>query len=113
MQVTAKRADWTYRIAMAAMTAVIAWSVNWIGDKIESLSGLPGQVRQLVSDQSALKVSVDKIEKAQAGFATGEQVGTLRGEVDSLTGRVDTLTGRVDSLQGSVNTMIDHQMRPK
>ncbi|WP_395675528.1 hypothetical protein [Inquilinus sp.] len=109
---TAKRADWTYRIAMAAMTAGIAWGVNWIGDKVDTLSGLPGQVRQLGSDQALLKASVEDVKKAQedakkaqdemrqtqSGFATGAEVGTLRSDIDKLTGRVDTMETTVNSL---------------
>jgi hypothetical protein len=97
-----KKADWTYRIAMAAMTAGIAWGVNWIGDKVDTLGSLPGQVRKIGDDQAALRVSVDEVKKAQedmrrtqSGFATGADVQELRSDVDELTGRV-----------GAIETMI-------
>lgn len=109
---TAKRADWSYRILMVLMTASIGWGVNWIGDKVDTLSGLPGQVRKLGDDQAQLKASVEDVKKAQddakkvqdemrqtqSGFATGAQVGDLRSDVDTLTGRVDTMETTVNSL---------------
>lgn len=88
---TGKRADWTYRAINMAMSAGIALGVGWVVNTLSTFSKLPEQV-------SSLKVSVDKIEKAQAGFATGEQVGTLRRDVDTLTGRVDTIESTVNSL---------------
>ncbi|MDR6292364.1 hypothetical protein E9232_004904 [Inquilinus ginsengisoli] len=105
MSDTGKKADWSYRILMVVMTAAIGWGVNWIGEKVETLGSLPGQVRKIGDDQTALKVSVDDVKKAQeemkrtqSGFATGEQVGTLRSDVDKLTGRVDTMETTVNSL---------------
>lgn len=99
---TGKKADWTYRIAMAAMTAGIAWGVNWIGDKVETLGSLPGQVRKIGDDQTALKTSVEEVKRAQdemrrtqSGFAAGADVQELRSDVDELTGRV-----------GAIETMI-------
>lgn len=101
---TGKKADWTYRIAMAAMTAGIAWGVNWIGDKVDTLGSLPGQVRKIGDDQTALKMSVEEVKRAQddmkrtqAGFATGAQVESLRSDVDKLTGRVDAMEATVNS----------------
>jgi outer membrane murein-binding lipoprotein Lpp len=97
---TAKRAadwkDWAYRTALGA---VVLWGVNWLGGKIDTLSGLPAKVNQLVVDQGKLTVAVDDIKKQQTGFATGA-------DVQALTGRVDTLTGRVDGMEATVNSLV-------
>lgn len=100
-----KKADWSYRVIMVAMTAAIGWGVNWIGDKVETLGSLPGQVRQIGSDQAQLKASVEDVKKAQedakkvqdemrqtqAGFATDADMQEMRSDVDELTGRVGTI----------------------
>lgn len=100
------KADWIYR---AVLGAGMAYGMNWIGGKVETLSGLPSQVRQIATDQTQLKASVEDVKKAQeeikqaqADYATGEQVGDLEGRLDTLTGRVDTLETTVNSVFGKM-----------
>ena len=102
-----KKADWSYRILMVGMTAAIGWGVNWIGDKVDTLTSLPNQVRKIGDDQAQLKVSVEEVKRAQddmrrtqSGFATGAQVENLRSDVDKLTGRVDAMQEQVNGIGG-------------
>lgn len=103
-----KKADWTYRIAMAAMTAAIGLGVNWIGNKVEILSGLPGQVRAIAADvdnvkkaQEDAKKVQEELKQTQSGFATGVQVGELRSKVDELTGRVGAMEATINAVAGN------------
>lgn len=87
--------DWAFR---AALGAAVVWGVNWLGGKVDALSGLPAKVNQLVTDQGKLATAVEDIKKAQSGFATGADVEELRSDVDELTGRVGTIETTVNSL---------------
>lgn len=99
MAESGKRADWTYRVMMAAMGAITVYMVNRAAEKIDELTSLPAQVRQLSADQVKLAGTVEGIMKAQAGNATAA-------DLQGLTGRVDTLTGRVDTMETTVNSLI-------
>jgi outer membrane murein-binding lipoprotein Lpp len=95
---TGKKADWTYRILMMVMTACVGLGVNWMAGKLDTLTGLPSQVRKLSSDQDQLKVDVAAIREAQPGYASKQDVKELRSDLDTLQGQVNANEGTVNAL---------------
>ena len=113
MAENAKKADWKDWAYRTALGAVVVWGVNWLGGKIDTLSGLPGQVKQLVTDvdtvkkaQADMKAAQDEMKRTQSGFATGA-------DVQNLTSRVDNLTGRVDTMETTVNSLVRPAPKPR
>lgn len=112
MEDKSRKADWGYRLIMAACTAVTIYMVNSMLSTVGDLAGLPGQVRTInekLNKQAdgfeGLKAQFDDMNKKMPEFATGKALGDLQQDMRRADDRIETRVERIeDAVFGNVRT---------